>query len=60
VQDSWKPSNKLTVEGGLRYVLWPPWHALLNTAAMFDPAFYNTANAVRGRPVGRLHRERRW
>jgi hypothetical protein len=52
VQDSWKPSNKLTVEGGLRYVLWPPWHALLNNAAMFDPAFYSAANAVKVDPSG--------
>ena len=52
IQDSWKPMNKLTVEGGVRYVLWPPWHALLNNAAMFDPAFYSAANAVKIDPTG--------
>jgi Carboxypeptidase regulatory-like domain len=52
VQDSWKPTDKLTVEGGVRYVLWPPWHAVLNNAAMFDPAFYNPASAATIDPVG--------
>jgi hypothetical protein len=52
VQDSWKPSDKLTVEGGVRYVLWPPFHALLNNAAMFDPAFYNPAAAAKVDPAG--------
>jgi hypothetical protein len=51
-QDSWKPTDRLTVEGGVRYVLWPPWHAILNNAAMFNPAFYNAANAARVDPVG--------
>jgi hypothetical protein len=52
VQDSWKPTDKLTVEGGVRYVLWPPWYALLNNAAMFNPAFYDPARAARVDPVG--------
>jgi hypothetical protein len=46
VQDSWKPTDRLTVEGGVRYVLWPPWYAQMNNAAMFDPAFYNPALAA--------------
>ena len=52
VQDSWKPSDKLTIEGGVRYVLWPPWHALLNNAAMFNPAFYDPAHAAQVDPAG--------
>src|SRR5207237_10489978 len=52
VQDSWKPADKLTIEGGVRYVLWPPWHALLNNAAMFDPAFYDTTRWVTFDPTG--------
>jgi carboxypeptidase family protein len=47
LQDSWKVSSKLTVEGGLRYVYWPPWHAKLNNAAMFNPEFYDRSRAVR-------------
>jgi len=51
VQDSWKPSDRLTVEGGVRYVLWPPWYALLNNAAMFNPAFYDRARAAQVDPT---------
>ena len=38
VQDSWRPTSNVTVEGGLRYVFWPPFHALDDNAATFDPA----------------------
>ncbi|HEY8148829.1 MAG TPA: carboxypeptidase regulatory-like domain-containing protein [Vicinamibacteria bacterium] len=47
VQDSWKARSNLTLEGGFRYVYWPPHYAKLNNAAMFDPEFYNPAQAVR-------------
>jgi hypothetical protein len=43
VQDSWRPSSNLTVEGGVRYVLWPPYHAQDNNIATFDPAHYSVA-----------------
>jgi hypothetical protein len=46
VQDSWKVRDNLTLEGGVRYVYWPPWHAKLNNAAMFDPEFYDRSRAV--------------
>ncbi|MGH9371354.1 MAG: carboxypeptidase regulatory-like domain-containing protein, partial [Vicinamibacterales bacterium] len=26
IQDSWRPAANVTIEGGFRYVLWPPWH----------------------------------
>jgi hypothetical protein len=41
LQDSWKASDKLTVEGGVRYVYWPPWKAELNNIAMFHPDYYD-------------------
>ena len=44
VQDSWRPTGKLTVEGGVRYVLWPPWYSKTNNIANFDPSAYDTGN----------------
>jgi hypothetical protein len=43
-QDSWRPTNKLTVEGGVRWSYWPPWYAKNNAIATFDPAAYSTTN----------------
>src|SRR5688572_17048326 len=55
VQDSWRPAANLTVEGGLRYVVWPPWHSTTNNIANFDPRFYDTASeAVMDPDTGRL------
>jgi len=44
VQDSWKPSGNLTIEGGVRYVLWPPFYSKTNNIANFDPSAYSTTN----------------
>jgi hypothetical protein len=44
VQDSWKPRSNLTIEGGVRYVLWPPFYSLTNNIATFNPAYYNKSN----------------
>ena len=44
VQDSWRPTAKLTVEGGVRYVLWPPFYSTTNNIATFDPRYYDTNN----------------
>ena len=46
VQDSWKLREGLTLEGGVRWVYWPPWHAKLNNAAMFHPDFYDPSVAA--------------
>jgi hypothetical protein len=43
-QDSWKPTSNLTVEGGVRYSLWPPFHSVTNNIATFNPAYYDTNN----------------
>src|SRR5207244_10822741 len=45
VQDSWRPASNLTIEGGIRWVYWPPWHSTTNNIANFEPQFYNRANA---------------
>jgi hypothetical protein len=46
VQDSWKARSNLTVEYGVRYAYWPPWHAQLNNIAHFDPSYYNPGVAA--------------
>ena len=57
VQDSWKPSSNLTVEGGVRYVLWPPWystdeqHRELRSARSTAPANQAVINPANGRIV---------
>ncbi|MBA2356352.1 MAG: TonB-dependent receptor, partial [Acidobacteria bacterium] len=55
IQDSWRPNSKLTIEGGVRYVYWPPWYSTTNNIANFDPRFYNPAAAPSVNPTtGRL------
>jgi hypothetical protein len=46
VQDSWKPASNLTIEGGVRWAIWPPWHSQTNNIANFEPQFYDQANAA--------------
>ena len=57
IQDSWKPTSQMTVEGGVRWVYWPPWYSTTNNIANFDPRFYDQAsraiiNPATGRLVG--------
>jgi hypothetical protein len=57
LQDSWRPTSKLTIEGGFRWSFWPPWYSTTNNIANFDPRFYDPAsaaiiNASTGRLVG--------
>jgi hypothetical protein len=55
VQDSWKPSSNLTIEGGVRWAIWPPWYSQTNNIASFDPRFYDPAKAPIVNPAtGRL------
>ena len=54
-QDSWKPTSQMTVEGGVRWVYWPPWYSTTNNLANFDPRFYNASQAAIINPAtGRL------
>ncbi len=55
VQDAWKPSGNLTIEGGIRWAFWPPWYSTTNNIANFDPRFYDPARAAIINPAtGRL------
>jgi hypothetical protein len=55
VQDSWRPTSTLTIEGGIRWGFWPPWYSVTNNIAHFDPRFYDTANQAAVNPsTGRL------
>ena len=45
-QDSWKVSQRLTVNYGARYTVIVPYHAEWANMAVFDPRFYNPALAV--------------
>jgi hypothetical protein len=55
VQDSWRPRENVTIEGGLRYAIWPPWYSTTNNIANFDPRFYDPAQAAIINPsTGRL------
>jgi Carboxypeptidase regulatory-like domain len=46
LQDSWKPTANMTIEGGFRWVFWPPWHSTTNNIANFDPRFYDPSVAA--------------
>jgi hypothetical protein len=57
LQDSWRPTSNLTIEGGIRWVFWPPWYSTTNNIANFDERFYDpsrapTINLATGRLVG--------
>src|SRR5262249_35651539 len=46
VQDNWKATRKLTVEAGVRWSYWPPWHSRWGNIAMFDPDFFDFKNVA--------------
>jgi hypothetical protein len=41
-----KPTSQLTIEGGIRWVFWPPWYSQTNNIANFEPSAYNPAVAA--------------
>jgi len=54
-QDRWKVTPRLTLEYGIRHSIIQPYSTVWGNQSMFDPAFYNPANAVRvdkaGNPI---------
>jgi hypothetical protein len=47
VQDSWKVSQKLTVNYGVRYTVIVPYKALWGNMIAFDPSLYDPSQAVK-------------
>lgn len=45
MQDSWKVTRRLTLEYGIRFTSWIPWHQRSNIESGFSPATWNPANA---------------
>jgi len=45
VQDTWRPTSRLTVDYGLRYSLYPPITDRNNLLVTFDPSAYTAASA---------------
>lgn len=50
-QDSWKATERLTINAGLRYTVIVPYHALWGNQIVFDPSRYNPNNAVTVSPT---------
>lgn len=56
LQDSWKVNPKLHLDYGLRQSIMKPYYSIWRNMSVFDPRFYNPANAVQvdpatGRPI---------
>jgi hypothetical protein len=46
VQDTWKVTQRFTLDYGMRFAWIPPQYDAANQIALFDPAAYSQANAV--------------
>jgi hypothetical protein len=55
IQDSWRPTSQMTIEGGVRYVIWPPWYSTTNNIANFDERFFDQSQrAIINPSTGRI------
>jgi hypothetical protein len=54
INDSWKVAQRLSLDLGLRYALYQPQYSALNNAVIFDPSFFNAANAPGVNPANGL------
>src|SRR5581483_4278472 len=44
IQDSWKVNKRLTLDFGIRFTSWIPWHQRSNIQSGFAPSAWNPAN----------------
>ncbi len=51
IQDSWKATNKLRLEVGLRHSIIQPYYSLWGNMVVFDPAAYDPSKAVARDPI---------
>lgn len=50
LQDQWRVTPKLVIEAGVRYSWYNPYYAKWGNQSVFNPKFYNPANAVTVNP----------
>lgn len=50
-QDSWKVTPKLHIDYGIRESIIVPYYSIWRNLSVFDPRFYNPANAVQVNPT---------
>lgn len=50
LQDQWHVTPKLVIEAGVRYSWYNAYHALWGNQSVFNPQYYNAANAVTVNP----------
>ncbi len=48
VQDNWKVGNRLTLDLGVRYDFFPPFHDVLDNVSFFNPGLANPVTGVNG------------
>ncbi|MGI4756954.1 MAG: carboxypeptidase regulatory-like domain-containing protein [Janthinobacterium lividum] len=51
LQDQWRATQRLVIEAGIRYSWYNPYYAKWGNQSVFNPTFYNPANAVTVNPV---------
>jgi len=54
VQDTWRVTSRLTLDYGMRFAWIPPQYDAANQVALFDPAAYDPAKAVKITPGGNI------
>ena len=51
INDSWKATDKLKIELGLRHTIVQPYYSLWGNMTVFDPKYYDPARAIQVNPT---------